>query len=113
MVVFSPILRDRVAMLLCTYRGFSSTVCLYNYMYTYPVVYTVQVVITYMPPPGVCGLHHVCNVHVHCLSLTFYLRSATIQKQVNLLQTLCVRLITGTLDGFLFSVVVVTTSYAM
>ena len=40
--------------------------------------------------PGVCGLHHVHNVHVNCSSLTFYLNTAT--KEAS--QALCVCLIT-------------------
>ena len=49
-------------------------VCIFTYMHT---------------PLGVCGLHHVHNVHVNCSSLTFYLNTAT-KEASQLFSDLCV-----------------------
>ena len=59
--------------------------------------------------PGVCGLHHVHNVHVNCSPLTFYLKGV---KSTFFKRCVCVQSL-AMLDGFLFFVVMVTTSYAM
>ena len=62
MVVFSPILHGWQSC--CALSEVSLWLCVYIYVYA---------------PLGVCGLHHVHNVHVNCLSLTYYLNTATKQ----------------------------------